>query len=194
MTAPNEIMLDLETLGNRPTSVVIAIGAAAFNFDSNEIDTFYVEVDSQSSIELGCTTDESTLKWWAKQSEEAKTILNSPNALPIDEALKQFTQWLVSIRQKAPKMELGIWGNDNTFDIVISENAFSVCNLPLPWNFWESRSVRTLVNVGQRLGINPKKEIPREGVHHNAVDDSLHQVKYCKAIMDHIKGVSVCTQ
>lgn len=188
MTAPNQIMLDIETLGNTPTSAIIAIGAAAFNFESDEMDTFYIEVSSDSCLELGCTTDKSTMTWWEKQSEEARKILTSPDAEPLPVALEKFTQWIIAKRKAAKKMELGIWGNDNTFDIVITENAFRVCNMAFPWNFWESRSVRTLVWLGQQIGIDPKKTLTREGVHHNAVDDSVFQAKYCKAIMEHLKG------
>jgi len=184
----NEIMLDLETLDNKPTSAIVAIGAAAFNFDSDEMDTFYVNVAKWSSIAAGCTVDQGTLDWWARQGEAARAVLDAEDAIPLKDALKLFSDWVVKIRKGAHAMELGIWGNDNTFDLTISEHAFRVCNLPCPWNYWESRSVRTLVNIGDRMGINPKKDIPHEGVHHNAVDDSIHQVKYCKAIMAHIKG------
>ncbi len=189
----NQIMLDIETLGNRPTSAIIAIGAAAFNFGSDEKETFYVNVSGDSCIDLGCTTDDSTLKWWKEQNEEAQKVLTAKDALPLPEALDLFTKWLVKIRKQAPKMELNIWGNDNTFDIVITENAFSVCDMAFPWNFWESRSVRTLVFLGQQCGIDPKKTIKRKGVHHNAVDDSLHQIEYCKAIIDHITGTKSWT-
>ena len=186
-TTPNEIMLDIETMGTRPTSAIIAIGAAAFNFESGEQDTFYCEVMLLDCLNKGCTQDKSTVDWWNKQSDEARKILTSEDALPLSVALEQFTRWIVKIRREAHKMELGIWGNDNTFDLVITEHAFERCNKAVPWNYWESRSVRTLVNIGERLGINPKKNMKRGGVHHNAVDDSIFQVKYCKEIMRRIK-------
>lgn len=185
----NQIMVDIETISARPNAAICAIGAAAFSFESGETKTFYCEVDWQDHSErLGAHIDPNTQKWWNEQKPEARKVLEKKaDTLRIEDGLKLFSDWVVSIRRIAPKMELGIWGNDINFDLTILESAFRATNQADPWQFWESRSVRTLVWLGKQFGIDPKKTIPREGVYHNAVDDSLHQTKYCKAIVEHIK-------
>ena len=53
------VMADLETLGNGPNSVIIAIGAVKFN-TQGIVDKFYVTVDPQSCIDIGLDMDAST--------------------------------------------------------------------------------------------------------------------------------------
>ena len=186
----NQIMVDIETLSAQPDAAICAIGAAAFSFQSGETKTFYCEVDWRDHGErLNAHIDPNTQRWWSEQKPEARKVLDKKeNTLLIDDALKHFSDWVVSVRKKTPKLELGIWGNDINFDLTILESAFRATNQADPWQFWESRSVRTLVWMGKQFGIDPKKTIPREGVYHNAVDDSLHQAKYCRAIMERIKN------
>ena len=45
-------MLDLETLGNKPGSVIVAIGAVKFG-GGEIIDSFYERVDAESCVNLG---------------------------------------------------------------------------------------------------------------------------------------------
>lgn len=186
----SEIMLDIETLSTAPDAAICAIGAAAFSFETEGINTFYLEVDWQDHANrLDAHIDPNTQRWWDQQKPEARAVLEKKETtLPIESALQQFTEWVVSIRKQNNMQPLGIWGNDINFDITIIESAYKAVNQATAWNFWESRSVRTLVWMGKQFGIDPKKTIPREGTYHNAADDSLHQVKYCKAIMEHIKG------
>ena len=45
-------MADFETLGVRPTSAVLSLGAVAFNSEGVLEDTFYVNIDSADCINL----------------------------------------------------------------------------------------------------------------------------------------------
>ncbi|EPG3512343.1 3'-5' exonuclease, partial [Klebsiella pneumoniae] len=44
------------------------------------------------------------------------------------------------------------------------------------------RDVRTIVELGRAIGINPRRDIPFEGDRHNALADAKHQAKYVSAI------------
>tara|TARA_Y100001938_G_scaffold145590_1_gene222589 strand:+ start:779 stop:1378 length:600 start_codon:yes stop_codon:yes gene_type:complete len=180
----NEIMIDLETLGTKPGSAIVSIGACAWSQDHDEIGpTFYTNVNAKSCQQAGLTLDAETVLFWMKQNEQARAALTTGSALPLAVALEQLTAFVVSVRQALPgRKDLGIWGNDNTFDIVLTEAAYDTVDKVYPWNFWESRSVRTHVAHGRRLGFDPKKDMPREGTYHNALDDAIHQAKYCRAI------------
>ena len=65
------IMLDLETLGTKSDSVILSIGAAAFNEDSI-INEFYTTINVQSCVEKGLKMYPDTVCWWANQSDAAK--------------------------------------------------------------------------------------------------------------------------
>ena len=183
-----ELIIDVESLSIQPEAALLAIGAVAFSFDHDDMQLFHLIIDKESSTASGGVTDHSTLKWWEKQSEEARKIFTDPNRVDLKEAMTGLQRFCIKTRNSNPRKQLNVWGNDNSFDVVICERSFQRLNMAVPWNYYEGRSVRTLVDIGQRLGINPKAEIKRTGIHHNALDDCLHEIKYCREIMKFLKG------
>src|SRR4051812_3766510 len=66
-----DIMIDLETLGTLPGSVILSIGAVAFDELSVAPGAGFYKVISTISCEsCGLTKDEATEKWWLDQGEE----------------------------------------------------------------------------------------------------------------------------
>ena len=179
------LMTDLETMGNGNDAAIIAIGACFFDPVTGEIgDTFYAPVDLGSSIEAGLKMDPSTVTWWMKQDEDAREIFHQ-KARPIQRVLKDFVHFANQISIK----ELKVWGNGSSFDNVILKNAFAACDLHVPWKFWNDRDVRTMVDVGRLiLGIDPKRDMPFEGVRHNALADAQHQAYYVSRIYRGLKS------
>lgn len=186
----DNIMLDIETLGDRPGSVILTIGACAFDIRTGEIGKeFYVNVTRESCEAYGLTVNERTLKWWSEQSEEAQAALYSEDALSLPDALNAFTRFCIDVRKELPNGKMFMWGNDTAFDLVLMECAYRACDKVEPWQFWEHRSVRTLVHLGkEEANYNPKYDLPREGVHHDALDDAKHQARYCSAIYQKLFG------
>lgn len=159
------IMLDLETLGTHSNAVIIAIGAVEFDPDLGVTDKFYINVDPQSCIDKGLTVDGSTVTWWLKQSDEARQGVVK-NQKPLKDALTQFRDWL------GKDNNLQLWGNGADFDNAILKNAFTAYRVPEPWPFWANRCFRTFKSSFLKI------DLPRSGVHHNAVDDAAWQAEY----------------
>ncbi|EMP5336427.1 3'-5' exoribonuclease, partial [Citrobacter freundii] len=42
--------------------------------------------------------------------------------------------------------------------------------------------VRTVVEMGKVIGIDPKRDMPFDGTRHSALDDAIHQAKYVSSI------------
>ena len=66
-------MIDLETLGVNPDSVIITVGAIKFNpFDNVEPhNPLYLRCDIEEQSEnLNRKIDDNTMKWWSKQPQE----------------------------------------------------------------------------------------------------------------------------
>ena len=159
-----DIMIDLETLGIDYNSVFWSIGAVKFNLKTGEIkDKFYEIIDWQSSVEAGRTINVDTLKWWIKQSNHTELLKEGDS---ITNVLTDFSDWI-------PEGSC-VWGNGATFDIAKLEIAYTQLNIPIPWDFWNIRDVRTAVDL---LKIN-KEKYNFIGIKHNALDDALYQVKY----------------
>ncbi|EOK2527909.1 3'-5' exonuclease [Escherichia coli] len=67
-------------------------------------------------------------------------------------------------------------------DCVILRNSYSLTGQPVPWQWWNDRDVRTIVELGKVIGFDPKRDMPFKGTRHNALDDAIHQAKYVSAI------------
>lgn len=67
---------------------------------------------------------------------------------------------------------------------MILRNAFESTGVPVPWKFWHELHVRTVVELGRYiLGYEPKRNMPFDGVVHNALADAQHQLRYVSAII-----------
>jgi hypothetical protein len=77
---------------------------------------------------------------------------------------------------------LKVWGNGANFDNVILRSAYDRAGQTCPWQFWNDSDVRTMVLLGKQLGFDPKRNMPFDGVAHNALADARHQAKYVSAI------------
>lgn len=164
------VMVDLETLGNNSSSVILSIGAVAFNLNGDETftETFYSAVDPQSCVDCGLKIDVSTIMWWMKQSDEARKAFEVAGS-PIYDTLLGFANWY----PKGAKF----WGNGATFDNVILSNAYTAVQLKKPWGYADDRCYRTV------KALYPDVKAERVGVYHNAVDDAVTQAKHLVAML-----------
>ena len=100
MNTPDEqhhIMVDLETLGTEPGSVIVTLAAVQFGGQPGRIlNTFIRHIRPDSCEAAGLRCNAATALWWLKQSEDARRRLEEgqKEAIPLDEALKEFGWWL----------------------------------------------------------------------------------------------------
>lgn len=161
-----DVMLDLETFGTRPGSVIASIGAVAFNAERGTIgQTFYAVIDVRSCEALGLTLDPSTVLWWLKQSDAARGALTADNAVDLHLALDEFRAFY----QRNGGRRL--WSHGGNFDEPMISAAFRAIGVAPPWQYWDGRCTRTLFELA---GVKPERA---EGVHHNALDDALAQAR-----------------
>jgi hypothetical protein len=169
-----DVMLDIETMGNKSNSAIVSIGAVEFNMITGEIGReFYKVVDLQSSLDAGLKINASTVYFWLQQNQQARDGITVDKKIPLATALHMFGVWM----QDCIK-DVNIWGNGARFDIGLMEDAHEACGLKNPWNFRSERDVRTLVSFAPHIKANH----PFTGIHHNPIDDCKHQISYCNAI------------
>jgi len=163
-----DIMIDIETLGNKPWSVIASIGAVAFDYHTFTVseNTFLANVTRSSCEEVGLAVDQKTLDWWSKKDPQAWADLQS-NQFPLPEALTSLKDWFFRVGGK------NIWANGAAFDLPILETAYNFCGMRYPWHFMDVRDFRTAYNV---LGYDWHAQ-PKDGTHHNALDDCRTQVR-----------------
>ena len=161
-------MIDLETLGNKPGSVIVSLGAVKFGDNAIE-DTFYCRVDAASCVALGLKMDAQTVLWWMKQDDAARLEIAKPGEALV-EVLERFSQWLGD-----PEAE--VWGNGASFDNVLLTCAYEAAKLRVPWKYTNDRCYRTLRN------LRPEVKMQRSGELHNALEDARSQALHLIEIL-----------
>jgi DNA polymerase III epsilon subunit-like protein len=174
-----DIMIDLETLDVLPSATILTIGAVKFDpfgmdVEEPSCEKFYVRVDVDSCDRLGCTVSQSTLEWWANQSQAAQDEAFDPsNRIPIEEAVQQLYKFCWGAKR--------VWSHGAGFDIIILENIFRKVGKAIPWSFWEVRDTRTIFDVG----INPNR--PPVLAHH-ALEDAWNQAVGVQNVYRALRG------
>ena len=166
-------MLDLETLGQKPGSVIVAIGAVKFN-EREIFSEFYARVNPESCVASGLQLDISTVMWWLKQESAARLEITKPGK-PLSEVLGSFSEWLT-----ANDVDVCVWGNGVGFDNALLRAAYEAIQTPCPWGFRNDRCYRTLKELVDDVPIM------RAGTHHNALDDAKSQALHLMQILGRI--------
>ena len=180
------VMVDLETMGKKHNAPIVAIGAVVFDPATGSIgESFYKVVCLESSVNWGAVIDPSTVIWWLKQSSEARSAIVNDDAIPLQDALLQFREF-VSDNVAGGSKKAQVWGNGASFDNSILRSSYDCIAEDYPWEYWNDRDVRTMLELGQVISFDPKTTIPFEGSRHNALADAIHQARYVSAIWQRI--------
>lgn len=161
-------MIDIETLSTKNNALILTIGAIKFNREKNkpfdELDKFYVRINQKSCLKLGMDVNIDTVNWWNKQSKEARyEVFENTDRIDIKDALLKLKEFIKDSKY--------IWANSPNFDCVILENAFNICQIEIPWKFWNLRDCRTTYDLGN---TNLKSII--SSTEHNSLKDCYNQI------------------
>lgn len=168
------VMLDLETLSTRANAIILSIGAVAFDPVKDIIaGSFYKSLDIETQKLVGGHIDESTIRWWLEQNDEARKRAFAPGDTL--HALHAFRDWLGELGTK--REDLKMWGNGAAFDNAILANLYARLNLPAPWEFWNDRCYRTVKALRKDI------KLERVGVHHDPRDDAESQARHLIKIL-----------
>ncbi|MDM9619112.1 3'-5' exonuclease [Rhizobium sp. S96] len=155
-------MIDIETLGTAPGSVIASIGAVEFDASNGEFGRqLYVIVDIESAQRAGLTMDAATVKWWLQQSDAARA-----NTFATGQHINMALIDLQCFIENAEPTR--IWAHSPSFDLVQLDAAYRKTDLRIPWTFRQHRDTRTLFDL---TGV----KIQPNGTHHDALDDAKAQ-------------------
>lgn len=155
-------MLDIETLGTSPGSIILSIGAVRFDAGGCH-ESFYALVDARDCERHGLRADVGTIFWWVRQELDARREAFRPGPrMPLLEALTKLTQFVEGADE--------IWANSPNFDVSILESAFRACSLSVPWThkvLCDLRTIRTWTCSKHAVLLPPA---------HHALTDARAQV------------------
>ena len=167
------LMVDIETLGTTPNSIIVSIAAVKFNFKNDEMEEFLINCDAKSSKKYGMIAEKETLEWWAEQPKEVRSAWLS-NSILIDDALEALNDFIGTDWKNVVW-----WCNGANFDYPLLEWTYKATGRPVPWKYWNLRDVRTVFSI---FDLDFKK-FPRVGSYHNAIDDCKTQIAALKSVL-----------
>jgi len=167
------VMLDIETLAKYHNPAIISIAAVEFNMETGETGKeFHEKISLQSCLDIGLRVDESTIKFWMSQDDNARKKLYDGERKSINAVLLNFNSFIDSLED-----DVEIWGNGISFDISFLRAAYFKANITFKWNHRMERDVRTLISYAPEF----KENMKFIGVKHDALSDCKHQIRYCSA-------------
>lgn len=174
------VMIDTETLGRTPGSVIRSVAAVEFDPETGETGRQKVwKIDLTDSIRYGFKVEASTLKWWLVQSEEARRdFVDGPETL-LQDFMEDFVDFLALVNDGD---DFTLWCLQLDFDVALLRSYYSWYNLNvhgcdervLPWNFRKVRDVRPYMDALSAAELLPPKVADR----HTPMGDCLAQVNY----------------
>jgi len=177
-----DIMLNLQTVGLCDNAVITQLTAVAFSLDTGiNLDSFNEHIGIRNSVQKGLRIDSSSIEWWFNQPQNVYEDVFLPalvSEVRLEDVLGKFSEWIETLKTNYGsdfQTTVNVWGNYNKW----IRQAYKVCKIEPPWEFYEDRDVRTLVEVGHRLKVN--KNTSEESIS-NALDDCRNQIKNCSDI------------
>lgn len=177
------VMIDLETLGTQPGSVILSIGAVLFDPNAPVEEClgkeFYCVVSTGSCKEANLEINQDTLDWWDKQSAEARTVIDQAAA----EGAFTLTHALEELAKFIPAGAL-VWSNGANFDQPLLDVAYNRVSVNLPWKYYNSRCYRTIKALCSRDVAKALE--PATVCAHNALEDAKWQALHMAKIVNEV--------
>jgi len=165
------MMIDIETLGTRPGSVILSIAAVQFEAGVvDDVGTFYEEISSESCTRAGLKVDISTVEWWFRQGGY-KASGKPERLVDVLAALNEY------IRHSGAA---AMWAKSPSFDMVmINEASYNAYEFGLPqWKYWQWRDMRTIMSCISKIDetkLKAEANFAYPDDKHNALQDALRQ-------------------
>ena len=175
-----DIMVDIETLGNKVDSTIFQISAIAFDINTKEtIKTFNMLADISKNKEMNVTGD--TLKWWLDTDRDLLQRLLSEGTLSSDDIVRSFYNWIVGLQNDFGEKCVYLWGNGILFDNKMIQYQLEKQDIKYPIFYRNDRDVRTILDLASMKLKKSEKEVRKMFeddtlVKHDAIDDVKFQI------------------
>lgn len=166
-----DVMIDLETWGNGTDALVVQIGAVYFDRETGQLgNEFKINIDAEDAVKSGARIEPATVYWWLRQEAAAQDSIITGQLYNEKYAFVKLNEFLEHAEC--------IWSHA-TFDFPIVMASLKRLHIKPLFSFRSARDIRTLLDLAKFSFYT----VPRDGVHHDGLDDAKHQVKYCVMAM-----------
>lgn len=170
------VMIDAETLGLTPNSVVLNFAMVSMDFERAAVEPEIYDsgpISINSCQKFGLKIDGNTIDWWLTRSPDAIKALGRSNSVhrSLQVVAKEALEWL-SLMNK--NNNLRVWGNSARFDLGLMDNVALRAGLKLPWDYRKEMCYRTIASLYPE---SPRNRLP-EGEAHIALNDAKSQAEH----------------
>jgi hypothetical protein len=179
-----DLMIDIETLGTAPGSVITQVAVVGFDRTSPvpPRTLFFLSPSIKQQSALGMTIDADTVAWWAKRPSGALAEQLSASQTPLDEFCECFDAIF--------RLDGGgsrVWAFSPNFDCVLIEALYQRLGRQIPWGHRQPRDLRTLADCA---GVEKLSEIvPYPENAHRADVDAQYQACCVQALWHELRGI-----
>lgn len=186
----NNVMIDIETFGRRPSGLVVSIGAVCFssapeNYETGHIFSGKPEHEFHAVLSLQTTLGETrfmqeteTMRWWTEQQPAAYARLLDlmrGSSLDVRALTQRFMQWLKPFCKQGYK----VIGNSPSFDLVLIENACRQVGVPFEVPYRAETDYRTRTDL---VWGDAKPRAGADGAHDALFDAKFQARTYATAL------------
>lgn len=184
------LSIDLETSGKSEGCGVFSVGLVPMLEDGTILQDlgFYAKMN-YTEVLKNHPSHPGTMRWHMEQKDEVRKEMLRYTGFGTGaehHCLRAALHYIEAIRSMlSGNAEIYAIGNDPSFDCSILKRAWVDAGLirtdpkgeeDYPWKFWDECSLRQMIRDASLVtGANLKTAVPRQGTHHNAFDDAIHQ-------------------
>lgn len=172
-----DVMVDIETTGVQPDkNAIIQIAAVKFNLSKGTISPDFFNMSLE--IPRGRYWDEGTRRWWSdKPTVYADIVSRAQDPKAVMEA---FLEWA------RPHQSLRFWSKPTHFDYMFVSSYFSDYDMPNPFSYRDATDLNSYLRGLYAPFAVDKLDIPFDGDAHNALDDTIYQIKMLLVHCNHV--------
>ncbi len=168
-----DVMLDIETGGLDPSrNPILSISAVKFNARTFAVSPHFFSANLMPVPNR--YWDEGTREWWMKRKSVLQDMLS--NARPAKDVLVDLMNW-------AGSLQLSMWAMPTHFDHSFVQRLYADFGMQIPFHYRSARDLNSFIDGLFYPEKAPTADIwaslsERTGDAHNALDDTLHQLRY----------------
>lgn len=179
------MMVDIETLGTSPESIILEISVILFDLE-NPLDwtPLTLKLDQGEQSIAGRTTERATLDWWAKIIEETREA-NFKDSIAMEDLVYNRFQGVPAkfahdnLKRYISRVDGYIWCKGAAFDFPIIKSYFTSMGLSDPFSenymFRKQLDLRTLEYCAKLTGFSGQYKVKSE-TKHLSYNDCLIQI------------------
>jgi len=168
-------MLDIETLGPGPGSVIASLALVPFNLNGKPLvshDPLLLNYNIGEQLALGYAIDQNTIEWWMKNEHRARMDAFAGSTY-FETGVLYLANYMRSITEQFATYRL--WATSAKLDYGCISYTWAKQGVPYPFDHRSEHCARTVRNLTKMLIPNYKLDADK-GRNHDAFQDCMVQI------------------